>query len=341
MKRFSLGLALALGLSLSPLAAEEEARTQAWSLYANGVRHGVNSTLVSGQLWFDAIQMAAALGVSLQGTPQGWFINGQPLPGPVVVFGGIPYSTPEVLARTVGASVQRDPVRSSLFFQVSNNNPAGIPYYSKDYIPPAEELRRKRQQDLSMAPGDVMLEEWDQKMAEEWNRKHPWRPYVPRAADYTQIQFDQSEMPRIMSEEELRGGVTYKAKEIEHRPSAYMTRSANNGVFQLTLTDAKIAEALKGMKPPLLPQPGFKFVVLNVTLENVSKAQQVPGWYNVRDQNGNPFPANSLYSTLSQGSLRTRETVSGYLIFEIPVASQPIALEALVSPALSLSLIYR
>lgn len=336
-----MGLSLTLGLT--PLAAEdEEIKTQAWSLYCNGVRHGVNGTRVGGQDWFDAIQMAAGLGFRLQAGAQGWFVNGQPMQQPVITIAGVPYTTPEAMARTVGAVVQKDPVRTSLMFQVANSNPAGIPYYSADYISPAEERRRQRRADLAMSPGEVMLEEFDEKMAAEWNKKHPWNPYVPRASDYTEINFDNKEMPRILTQEELEKSVTYNAKpQVEHRPSGYLTRSANNGVFQIILKDAKIAEALKGMTPPLMPQPGYKFVVLNLTLENVSKTNQHPGWFNVRDQNGTPYPASTIYSQFGQGNMRSRETTTGYLIFEVPMASQPIALELTVTPALSLSLIYR
>lgn len=343
----TLKLLLGLSLLLGPVKGEEapqsqpQPQTRAWSVYVNGVRSGANSLQLSGVEWFDAQQLVSALGYRLQVLPQGCFINGQPLPQPVITVGGMPYTTPEAVAKAVGASVQRDPVRTSVFYQLSASNPAGIPYYSADYVTPEEEYKRQRRKDLSMAPGDVMLEEWDAKMAEEWKRKHPHLTYVPRAPDYAQIQFDPNEMPRMMTQEELENPVTYREQRPVAQPTGYLERTANNGVFAITITDVKLAEALKGMKPPLLPEPGKKFLVVHLTFENVSKVRQRPGWFNMRDQNGLAYPANSLYSKFPQGEMQTREKSVGFLIFEIPVQAQPTSLEAMVTPALNLSLIYR
>ena len=337
-----LWFAVGLLLTAAPLSADdEEAKTKGWSVYVNGVRSGANSVNVSGQEWFDAQQLVSALGFKLQASQQGVFINGQQLT-PVIAVGSVVFTTPEAVAKTTGATVQRDPVRTSLFFQLSNNNPPGIPYYSADYVTAAEEYKRQRRADLSMSPGDVMLEDWDTKMEAEFKAKHPYYQYVPRSPDYKQLPFDSAhEMPRLMTQEEVEQGATLKGQKPVAQPTGYLTRTANNGVFSVTLSDVKLAEALKGMKPPLLPQPGNKFLVVNLRLENVSKTKQRAGWFNVRDQNGTPYAANTIYSQFSQGEMQTRETTNGYLIFEIPMAAQPVALEALVTPALSLSLLYR
>jgi hypothetical protein len=341
-------VSMALGLALStllatPLLAEDDpaAITKGWSVFVNGVRSGANSVSVSGQEWFEADQLVSALGMKMQTSAQGVFINGQALQ-PVISVGQVVFTTPEAVAKATGATVERDPVRTSLFFQLANNNPPGIPYYSADYITPAEEYKRQRRADLAMSPGDVMLEDWDEKMAAEWKLKHPHTPYVPRSPDYKEMHLDSSrEMPRLMSQEELEKSVTFKGDKPVAQPTGYLTRAADNGVFKVTIHDVKLAEALKGMKPPLLPQPGNKFLVVNLRLENVSKTRQRAGWFNVRDHNGAAYPANTFYSQFSQGDMQTRETTQGYLIFEIPMAAQPVALEALVTPALSLSLIYR
>jgi len=337
-----LGLSLMGAFSWPSLADEEpQIKTVGWSVYVNGVRSSANSLQYSGQDWFEVDQLVAALGMRLQTSQQGVFVNGQPIK-PVVSVGEVVYTTPDAVAQAIGATVQKDPVRTSLFFQLSNNNPAGIPYYSADYITPEEEYKRQRRADLAMAPGDAMLEEWDEKMAAEWKAKHPFTPYVPRAADYKELPYDSTrEMPRLMSKEELLKSPTFKGEKPTAQPTGYLTRSADNGVFKVTISDVKMAEALKGLKPPLMPQPGYKFLVVNLRLENVSKNRQRAGWFNVRDQNGTPYAANSLYSQFSQGEMQTREITQGYLIFELPVSAQPVALEALVTPALSLSLIYR
>lgn len=331
-------------LAATPLLADqpEPPQTAAYSVYVNGVQNGVNSLRHNGQDWFDAQQLAGALGVHLKVGDSGFYINGQPLQQPVILIGNLPFTTAEAMAKTISATLQRDPVRRTAYFQLSKNNPEAIPYYAADYVTPEEQNRRQRAQDLSLSPGDQMLEEWDEKMAAEWRAKHPFMPYVPRGADYTQIRFDSKEFKGPMTDEEMLNNTnTYRQARPEHRPTGYMSRSANNGVFSITLTDVKLAEALKGLKPPLMPQPGNKFLVVHLKLENVSKTTQRPGWFSMRDQNGTPFPANNLYSQFSQGELRSKQANSGYLIFEIPMSAQPTALEAQVSPPLNLSLIYR
>ncbi len=337
-------LVVALGLLLGSLWAEDPAPPQvaSWSIYVNGVRNGANVVSSNGQDWFDAQQLVAALGYRLNVTPQGCFINGQPLSPQVTWVAGIPYTTAEAVARTVGARMSKDQVRTSVYYELSAQNPAGIPYYNSDYITADEEYKRNRRKELAMSPGEVMMEDHDAKMAEEWRKKHPFHTYVPRASDYVEMSMDHSEMPGIMSEEELLNQqTTYRNQKAPPAPSGYLQRSANNGVFQVNISDVKLAEALKGMKPPLLPSAGNKFLVVHLSLENVSKSKQRPGWFNMRDQNGLAFPANSLYSQFSQGEMQVREVTKGYLIFEIPMSAQPVALEALVSPALSLSLIYK
>lgn len=340
-----LWMALGLALMATPLLAEDDEesgpRTKGWSVYVNGVRSGANSVNVSGVEWFEAQMLVTALGMRMQTSQQGIFINGQQLT-PVIAVGQTVFTTPEAVAKATGATLQRDPVRTSLFFQLAPPNTAGIPYYSADYITPAEEYKRQRRAEMAMSPGDVMLEEWDEKMAAEWKVKHPFTPYVPRSPDFKELPYDSTrEMPRLMTQEEVEGGATLKGEKPTIQSSGYLQRTADNGIFKVTINDVKMAEALKGMKPPLMPQPGNKFLVVNLRLENVSKTRQRAGWFNVRDANGTPYSANTIYSQFSQGEMQTRETTNGYLIFELPMAAQPVALEALVSPALSLSLIYR
>lgn len=338
-------LPLALALAVSPLGADEaEApQTSAWSVYVNGLQNGVNAIHYKGMDWFDAQQLAAALGCQLRVGEQGFYINGQPMQPPVVLIGNVPFTTAEAMAKTVSATLDRDPVRHTASFQLAKHNDGGIPYYSADYVTPEEEYKRQRAQDMSLSAGDLMLEEWDKQMAEEWHKRHPWMPYVPRAADFRQLPFDSKEMRGPLTDEEIADTSNMYRSSTKPQAAAngYLSRTANNGVFSMTVQDVKLAEALKGMKPPLMPQPGNKFLVVRLRLENVSKQAQRPGWFAMRDQNGTPFPANSLYSQFSQSVIGSKQGTSGYLIFEIPLSAQPVALELQVSPPLSLSLIYR
>jgi hypothetical protein len=342
--------ALALGLCLlsAPLVKADDddeshkVRTQGWSVYVNGVKTGANSIQVNGVDWFEAQQLVTAIGMSFQANETGAYANGQPIV-PIIRANGVVFTSAEAVAKAAGAVVQKDPVRSSLFYQMAAANPEGIPYYSKDYVPPAEEYKRQRRAELGMSPGQVMLEDWDDKMAKAWQEKHPNNNlYVPRSTDYIEGGTDSTkEMPRLMSEEELLADSTYRGQKPSAQPSGYMTRTADNGTFRVTLNDVKLAEALKGMQPPLFPQAGNKFLVVKLSLQNVTKKRQRPGWFAVRGQDGIPYPANQYYSQFSQGEMAPNETNVGFLIFEIPMSVSPVGLDVLVSPALGLSLLYR
>ncbi len=341
---------LALGLSLLSSASlvradddeEGKVKTLGWSVYVNGVKSAANSINVNGIDWFEAQQLVTAIGMSYQANGSGAFANGQPIV-PIIKANGVVFTTPEAVAKAAGAVVQKDPVRASIFYQMAASNPGGIPYYSADYVTPAEEYKRQRRADMSMSPGDVMLEDWDDKMARAWAEKHPNNNlYVPRSPDFVDGVADSSKnMPHLMTEEELLKGSSYKGQKPTAQPNGYMTRSADNGTFRVTLNDVKLAEALKGMQPPLYPQAGNKFLVVKLSLQNVTKKRQRPGWFAVRGQDGVPYPANQYYSQFSQGEMAPNETNVGLLIFEIPMSVSPVGLDVLVSPALGLSLLYR
>ncbi|MBX3167646.1 MAG: hypothetical protein KF760_09545 [Candidatus Eremiobacteraeota bacterium] len=340
----ALGLCL---LSTAPLVRadddeEGKVKTLGWSVYVNGVKSAANSVNVNGMDWFEAQQLVTAIGMSFQSNESGAYANGQPII-PIIRANGVVFTTPEAVAKAAGAVVQKDPVRASIFYQMAASNPGGIPYYSADYIPPAEEYKRQRRADLGMSPGDAMLEDWDEKMGKAWQEKHPNNNlYVPRSPDFVESLPDSSkEMPRLLSEEELLAGASYKGQKPTAQPSGYMTRSADNGTFRVTLNDVKLAEALKGMQPPLYPRAGNKFCVVKLSLQNVTKKRQRPGWFAVRGQDGSPYPANQYYSQFSQGEMAPNETNVGFLIFEIPMSVSPVGLDVLVSPALGLSLLYR
>lgn len=342
-RKFLIGLALGLFLLAPPGIAEgdeNQVEASAWAVYVNGSRNTVNSLTANGQDWFDAQQLAAALGHRLQHQSGTLYVNGQLLQQPIVLLAGNPYTTAEAMARTLGATVQRDSARKIVYLNLAQDNNGGLPYYSADYITPEEQHKRQRATSLATSDGNRELEEFDERAAREWETRYKHIPYTPMASTL--------QTPMLDTKEAHHGGTIedwYNQMDQPGRPHAkptnYVTRQADNGVFRMILTDAKVAEVLKGMQPPLYPQPGHKFVVLNLSLENVSKQEQRPGWFNVRDQNGTPYPANSLYSKLPQSVMRSREVSTGFLIFEIPMSAQPVALEATVTPALSLSLIYR
>ncbi|MBN9419133.1 hypothetical protein ABS71_09895 [bacterium SCN 62-11] len=342
-------VALALGLSLFSSASlvgadddENKVKTLGWSVYVNGVKASANSVNVNGVDWFEAQQLVTAIGMSFQANETGAYANGQPIV-PIIRANGVVFTTPEAVGKAAGATVQKDPVRASIFYQTAASNPGQIPYYSADYVPPAEEYKRQRRADLGMSPGDVMLEDWDEKMGKAWAEKHPNNNlYVPRSPDFVEGTHDSSKnMPHLMTEEELLAGTSYKGQKPTAQPTGYATRTADNGTFRVTLNDVKLAEALKGMQPPLFPQAGNKFLVVKLSLQNVTKKRQRPGWFAVRGQDGSPYPANQYYSQFSQGEMAPNETNVGFLIFEIPMSVSPVGLDVLVSPALGLSLLYR
>ncbi|MHB2019478.1 MAG: stalk domain-containing protein [Candidatus Xenobia bacterium] len=118
-------------------------------------------------------------------------------------------------------------------------------------------------------------------------------------------------------------------------PEAYQPRTAANGVFSVTVTNVQSESTHRSHYSP---RPGYKFVVVYLSQQNVSaEAQIYTGTFTLVDQRGASFdPAEGL-SNFFLAVLRPYGVNFGYLTFEIPEESQPTRLVLTVPTGTGLS----
>lgn len=322
-------------LLLAPLAAKET------ELFINGVKADAVPVTDLGTVYYPVAPIATALGVKAAFNGSYVSFNGQQLNTPPLVIKGEPYLALDVIASTLGATVERDPVRGLVHLRgAALSNTPGIPTYTADYKTPEQEEREKRNQMYKNAgiPGEIMLEEKEEELKKQF-------PKTVKALDRNKpdITPNWPSHPWISSggDDPVPDGSANSPPENtgpKYASAGFAHRSGDNGTYKLTVTDVKIAEALRGMNPPQVPKPGYRFIVVFVTQENLTKARVSPVWFAVRDVAGNLYPAEEAISQFSMGTLNTRETTSGYVVAQIPQQAVPVAVELICSPAVSVGL---
>jgi len=325
---------LLLLLLLAPLAAKET------ELFINGVKAEAVPVTDLGTTYYPVGPIATALGAKLGFNGSYVSLNGQQLNTPPLVIKGEPYLSLDVIATTLGASVERDPVRGIVHLRgAAMTNTPGIPTYTADYKTPEQEEREKRNQMYKNAgiPGEIMIEEKEEELKKQF-------PKTVKALDRNKpdITPNWPSHPWISSggdDPVPDGSANAPAPTAPKYASAgFAHRTGDNGTYKLTVTDVKIAEALRGVNPPQMPKPGHRFIVVFVTQENLTKNRVAPVWFGVRDVAGNLYPAEEAISQFSLATLNTRETTSGYVVCQIPEQAVPVAVELICSPAVSVGL---
>jgi Copper amine oxidase N-terminal domain len=120
--------------------------------------------------------------------------------------------------------------------------------------------------------------------------------------------------------------------------SVYVPKSGQNNVFAVTVTNVETAGAIKDFYHP---RPGYRFVIVYLSQQNVSNEVQIyTGRFSLLDQNGQAHEYVEGLSNFWLVILRPYGINFGYLVFEMPVESQPtrIALHALNQAPLTLNL---
>ena len=314
-------------------------------LFVNGVKVDIPHVASGPQTYYPLEELAKAMGVLY--SAEGFLLNGQPLRVSPLMLDGKPWTTAEAACKTVGAVIVRDPVRRMVSITCHISTPAGLAYYKEDYKTPEQIQREERRKMLENAgsPGDALTEEkW-----KEWGKMYPT---TNKALDRTVRPPVELNIPAhpSMSEEDNAIRVPDGSPDqpsnhhlanhnSQHDPGGFLAKIADNGIYRITVTNVRVAEALKGLGEGVRPQPGHKFVVVYLTEENISKQEQKTAWFALRDQAGNSYAANHGLSQFSQAPLRSREITTGYVIVEIPLGAQPSALELLCNPPLSVSLL--
>jgi len=118
----------------------------------------------------------------------------------------------------------------------------------------------------------------------------------------------------------------------------YVPKSAQNNVFHVTVTNM---ETTSNIKDFYHPRPGYKFVIVYLSQQNVSNEVQIyTGRFSLLDQQNRSHDYIEGLSNFWLVILRPYGINFGYLVFEMPADAQPtrLALHALNQSPLTLNL---
>ncbi len=120
--------------------------------------------------------------------------------------------------------------------------------------------------------------------------------------------------------------------------SVYVPRSVQNSVFAVTVTNI---ERVTQIKNYYHPRPGYSFVIVYLSQQNVSNEVQIyTGRFSLLDQYNHEYDYIEGLSNFWLVILRPYGINFGYLVFEVPVNARPtqLALHALNQAPLTLNL---
>lgn len=123
------------------------------------------------------------------------------------------------------------------------------------------------------------------------------------------------------------------------RPNeVYVPRSAQNAVFQVTVTNLENVTVIKDF---YRPRTGYKFVVVYLSQQNISEQVQIyTGRFSLLDQKNTSYDYIEGLSNFWLVILRPFGINFGYLVYEVPVDAKPmnLVLHALNQAPLTLNL---
>lgn len=130
----------------------------------------------------------------------------------------------------------------------------------------------------------------------------------------------------------LQGGSAYASGTV------YVPKTTQNNVFAVTVTNIETVSSIKDFYHP---RPGYRFVVVYLSQQNVSNEVQIyTGRFSLLDQGNRSYDYVEGLSNFWLVILRPYGINFGYLVFEMPVDGQPtrLALHALNQSPLTLNL---
>lgn len=123
------------------------------------------------------------------------------------------------------------------------------------------------------------------------------------------------------------------------RPNeVYVPRSAQNAVFQVTVTNLENVTVIKDF---YRPRTGYKFIVVYLSQQNISEQVQIyTGRFSLLDQKNTSYDYIEGLSNFWLVILRPFGINFGYLVYEVPVDAKPmnLVLHALNQAPLTLNL---
>ncbi len=106
--------------------------------------------------------------------------------------------------------------------------------------------------------------------------------------------------------------------------SPFIPKSEANDIFRVTVTNVEFVNAIKDYYKP---KPGYRFVVVYLSQQNISDEVQIyTGRFSLLDQNNNSYDYIEGLSNFWLIILRPGGINFGYLVFEIPSDAKPMYL---------------
>jgi hypothetical protein len=118
----------------------------------------------------------------------------------------------------------------------------------------------------------------------------------------------------------------------------YVPRSAQNSVFQVTVTKVETVGVIKDF---YRPRTGYKFIIVYLSQQNISEEVQIyTGRFSLLDQRNHSYDPIEGLSNFWLVILRPYGINFGYLVYEVPADARPMSLvlHALNQAPLSLNL---
>ena len=105
--------------------------------------------------------------------------------------------------------------------------------------------------------------------------------------------------------------------------SPFIPRSEKNNIFRVTITNMEYVDSIKDYYKP---KPGYRFVVVYLSQQNISDAVQIyTGRFSLLDQNNSSYDYIEGLSNFWLVILRPGGINFGYLVFEIPADAKPMS----------------
>jgi hypothetical protein len=105
--------------------------------------------------------------------------------------------------------------------------------------------------------------------------------------------------------------------------SPFVPRSESNGVFRVSVTNVEVVDSIKDYYKP---KPGYKFVIVYLSQQNISEEVQIyTGRFSVLDQDSRSYDYIEGLSNYWLVILRPGGINFGYLVFEVPSDAKPMS----------------
>ena len=327
-------------------------------VYVNGVKQRVTPYIKEGVVYLPANAMAMALGITISwnGTNRILKINNKVVSSSPLIVDGKLYLPVESIASESGATVVWDGKSNAVRISKSGSIAVGISsksdaskVSSKPYTSYHSNQKTKPTHIPSVSTPAVGIHYQNTSSSKS---KHKYNTstsgtgvYVPKpppvyGGQPTKSAYPDSGVnrdtplqpkdapPRMPSNLSLPPMYTQNAvsspDETYASSSPFIPKSEANDIFRVTVTNIEFVNAIKDYYKP---KPGYRFVVVYLSQQNISDEVQIyTGRFSLLDQNNNSYDYIEGLSNFWLIILRPGGINFGYLVFEIPSDAKPMYL---------------